>query len=213
MAKMQSFSRIFICGAGLLLASVGGIALIAVINTWRLYSLPVAMTIAFGFVTAFVFVSGIVFLAIAIRGKVPSRRRATGLGYIPRSGSLGWKSKLVSYLALVALVASLVVGGVGGGGIRLILGFTGAAGVIVYTVLKVLSSRVPRFLKRKKIFVASLSIVVIGVAVASTGGYYDILGQSSQLAIDLETIGTVIFVLGILGIMLTLVSASRDKIS
>ncbi|TMI71184.1 hypothetical protein E6H11_04430 [Candidatus Bathyarchaeota archaeon] len=80
---MQSFSRIFIGGAGLLLASVGGIALIAVINTWRLYSLPVAMTIAFGFVTAFIFVSGIVFVAIAIRGKVPSRRRATGLGYIP----------------------------------------------------------------------------------------------------------------------------------
>jgi len=92
MAKMQSFSRIFIGGAGLLLASVGGIALIAVINTWRLYSLPVAMTIAFGFVTAFIFVSGIVFLAIAIRVKsqVVAERRVS----VTFQGVAAWDGSL-----------------------------------------------------------------------------------------------------------------------
>ncbi len=74
MAKMKLRWRIYFGANGLLLATVGGIAFIAVINTWRLYSLSVPWTIVLGIVTMFVFLAGIAFLIIAIKGKTRKRR-------------------------------------------------------------------------------------------------------------------------------------------
>src|SRR2546426_12639041 len=50
------------------------IAIIAVVNTWRLYSLPTTFTIELLVVTGTIFVGGTWSLSIAIRGKMPSRR-------------------------------------------------------------------------------------------------------------------------------------------
>ncbi len=76
LVRMKLPWRIYFAANGLLLASVGGVAFIAVINTWRLYSLSAPLTIVLGFVTAIIFVAGIAFLIIAIRGKTRKRRLA-----------------------------------------------------------------------------------------------------------------------------------------
>jgi len=73
-AKIKSSWRIFFGGFGLFLASIMAIAIIAVVNTWRLYSLPTTFTIELLVVTGTIFVGGIWSLSIAIRGKMPSRR-------------------------------------------------------------------------------------------------------------------------------------------
>jgi len=76
LVKMKLSWRIWFGANGLLLASVGGVAFIAVINTWRLYSLSLPSTIVLGFVTMFIFLAGIALLIIAMRGKTSRRRLA-----------------------------------------------------------------------------------------------------------------------------------------
>ncbi len=123
-----------------------------------------------------------------------------------------WKLEVLWGLALGALAVSLAIGDIWGGGLRLILGFAGSAGVIGYIVLKGIDSQAPRFLERKRILAVILLIITLGVIVASMGGFYNILGQSNSFAIDLEIAGTAIFVFGVLGFVLTLAIGPHSKI-
>ncbi len=63
-----------------MLASVGGIAIIAVVNTWRLYALPATLTVVFGAMSGTIFVAGLGFLIIGMKGKTRGHR----------SGLAGW---------------------------------------------------------------------------------------------------------------------------
>jgi len=74
MAKMRLRFRLWFVGVGLVLASVGGIAFIAVINTYRLYSATLLLGIGAGAATAVICGFGIAFLVIGIRGKARTRR-------------------------------------------------------------------------------------------------------------------------------------------
>jgi hypothetical protein len=117
---------------------------------------------------------------------------------------LNWKLEVLWILSLVAIVASLATGDVGGGGLRVILGFGGLGGAMGYLVFKGIASGAPRFAQRKINLIIVLILLSAGVIVASAGGFYDILGQPSTLGIDLETIGTAIFLIAIGGLVVTI---------
>ena len=80
MARMKRPWRIFFGSNGVLLAVVGAIAFVAVINTWRLYSLPLTSTLVLGSVTAVISLAGIWSLKIAIQGKTHSCLRKKEIG-------------------------------------------------------------------------------------------------------------------------------------
>src|SRR2546428_13829722 len=71
---MKSSCRLLFGWLGVFFASIMAIAINAVVNAWRLYSLPTTFTIELLVVTGNIFVGGIWFLSFAIRGKMPSRR-------------------------------------------------------------------------------------------------------------------------------------------
>ena len=64
------------------MASIMVIALIAVINSWRLYSFPTTLTIGLVAVTGTIVVIGIWLLFAAIRGKIPSRHSRLALSVL-----------------------------------------------------------------------------------------------------------------------------------
>ncbi len=74
MPKMRLFWRIYFGSVGLLLTSVMAISFIAVFNTWRFDSLPLLSTIILESVIVALFVGGVAFIVIAIRGKTRKLR-------------------------------------------------------------------------------------------------------------------------------------------
>jgi len=124
---------------------------------------------------------------------------------------MNWKLEILWILSLCGLVASLAIGEVGNGGFRLVLGFVGSEGVVAYVALKAIASKAPRFVGRKRSFVVIFVLLSLGVTIASAGGFYSILMESNAFAVNLEIIGTVIFVSAVAGFVLTLAMGSPGK--
>ena len=118
-----------------------------------------------------------------------------------------WKLEILWVLALAAAGTALVVGDIEGGGPRLILGFAGSAGAVVYVILRGIRTGAARYQKRKRSLVIIIILISAGVIIASAGGVFSILGESSTLIVNFEIIGAIIFVAAVAAFILTLATA------
>ena len=119
---------------------------------------------------------------------------------------MGWKVQTVFVLAWIALLPALLLGETLDQ-LKLVLGLTGSTLVLVWAIGKGIELRSPKFLAAKRRLTLTVFLMAIGVVIASAGALQITIQASNPWGTYLEIIGVALFVIGVAGMILILITA------